>query len=742
MKFIQKTILILSLVLIPTFFINAQSEVIDLGDGFTATIEETTEDLFEAEDIFIESGLEEDVEQLIYISDIRAELENYEPGDMVQGQFVINNTTESPVLNVYYDIELETEGPIVLDPRSSKDIFFSYKLPVDESISDINISLALEDGTIISSGVLDFNASKELNDQSTGYAKYGLFLVIFLGLILLIIKFKKKSNIVVSMILFGVGLFLTVGGSTANAGVNSNGTYTLSSTGGSSYSTYNEDDIVDDGRFLTKHTPYPAYHEDDAFCGIGYNTDRAVYVPYLVEGYWPLTEPSLLCDVGNYSDFSTIGDSTTKHIVENELGGKEVKISSRIYRGMIASWKCSGVNEGVEKKCIWLYYPSLPPVQSNNCGTAPNPKTASASELCKNGSFMFGITDDNKLLGSDPSRRYSSTVGVRTYPTKSPSDPQIYYWGCFTDNINILTHCSQEVVDVCSNISGTQTSVPSGYTRDASGNCNQTVTDVCRNIGGTQTSVPYGYTRDASGNCSQVDVCSNISGTQTSVPTGYVLNGNQCVLDSNCDDSHTENELFCDNGIEKKWNCSPIDLCPNIRGNQLAIPANYTKNSTTGNCDYSPVDLCTNIGRVQTSVPSGYTRSSSGICSVSSTGGGGGSTSSADRCANLPGVQTTIPPYYFKKGSECTPYGQIDVKSIDTSGWNESCTVKISCSYDSPKNPHTAWSLKIDSGTEININECKGKAVAAVNRGDTCGAPVSYIDWFDNSSLPKSWWVH
>ena len=219
-----------------------------------------------------------------------------------------------------------------------------------------------------------------------------------------------------------------------------------SSTGGSSYSTYNEDDIVDDGRFLTKHTPYPTYHEDDAFCGIGYNTDRAIYVPYLVEGYWPLTEPSLLCDVGNYSDFSTIGDSTTKHIVENELGGKEVKISSRIYRGMIASWKCSGVNEGVEKKCIWLYYPSLPPVQSNNCGTAPNPKTASASELCKNGSFMFGITDDNKLLGSDPSNiRYSSTVGVRTYPTKSPSDPQIYYWDCFTDNISIRDNCSQVV---------------------------------------------------------------------------------------------------------------------------------------------------------------------------------------------------------------------------------------------------------------------------------------------------------
>ena len=681
MKFIQKTILILSLVLIPTFFINAQSEVIDLGDGFTATIEETTEDLFEAEDIFIESGLEEDVEQLIYISDIRAELENYEPGDMVQGQFVINNTTESPVLNVYYDIELETEGPIVLDPRSSKDIFFSYKLPVDESISDINISLALEDGTIISSGVLDFNASKELNDQSTGYAKYGLFLVIFLGLILLIIKFKRKSNMVVSMILFGVGLFLTVGGSTANAGVNSNGTYTLSSS---------EKAIVDNPPSLPNRIgSLPSFEQ--------YN--RYIYAYSFIEDMSTIYATSVILQVSN------------RNLVPIKYNNR------RVFSGAEKNYEVWAVDKRVNQVVVFnLDIDDVPSDQHS-----------------KNGKEFFG---------AHPHKRYNISTPppdlCRNIRGTQSVVPYRYARDASGNCIKTVTF----VTDLCRNIGGTQTSVPSGYTRDASGNCNQTVTDVCRNIGGTQTSVPYGYTRDASGNCSQVDVCSNISGTQTSVPTGYVLNGNQCVLDSNCDDSHTENELFCDNGIEKKWNCSPIDLCPNIRGNQLAIPANYTKNSTTGNCDYSPVDLCTNIGRVQTSVPSGYTRSSSGICSVSSTGGGGGSTSSADRCANLPGVQTTIPPYYFKKGSECTPYGQIDVKSIDTSGWNESCTVKISCSYDSPKNPHTAWSLKIDSGTEININECKGKAVAAVNRGDTCGAPVSYIDWFDNSSLPKSWWVH
>ena len=643
MKFIQKTILILSLVLIPTFFINAQSEVIDLGDGFTATIEETTEDLFEAEDIFIESGLEEDVEQLIYISDIRAEFENYEPGDMVQGQFVINNTTESPVLNVYYDIELETEGPIVLDPRSSKDIFFSYKLPVDESISDININLVLEDGTTISSGVLDFNASEELNDQSTGYAKYGFFLIIFLGLILLIIKFKRKYAIMLPMIiiLFGLGV---------------EGNFNIV-----------EGQVIDSTRYETVGS---RRYKVETMVGYGTQHDEGT------KWSWKIKQPDVACPSG-----------WTK-----EPRGT---LNSDIPSNLCPSWSIE-----------WY-------------GKRHNP-------WYEHGGSTAACTVSRNLAQRENYRGYSNTQC-------GAGDDECAFAMC--------SRTTLVSTDVCRNIGGTQTSVPSGYTRDASGNCNQTVTDVCRNIGGTQTSVPYGYTRDASGNCSQVDVCSNISGTQTSVPTGYVLNGNQCVLDSNCDDSHTENELFCDNGIEKKWNCSPIDLCPNIRGNQLAIPANYTKNSTTGNCDYSPVDLCTNIGGVQTSVPSGYTRSSSGICSVSSTGGGGGG-SSTDVCPNIDGVQTTVPPYYFKNGSECTPYGQIEVQSIDHRGWNESCIVKISCSYDSPKNPHTGKIIKIDSGTEIDMNECKGKAVSAVNRGDTCGAPVSYVNWYDNSSLPKSWWFH
>lgn len=95
-------------------------------------------------------------------------------------------------------------------------------------------------------------------------------------------------------------------------------------------------------------------------------------------------------------------------------------------------------------------------------------------------------------------------------------------------------------VDLCLNISGEQTAVPAGYTRDSNGNCYpQTTTttpqpksdeDLCTNIGGTQTAIPAGYHRNSDGTCSPnsttttattttssstVDLCINIDGTQT-----------------------------------------------------------------------------------------------------------------------------------------------------------------------------------------------------------------------------------
>ncbi len=55
--------------------------------------------------------------------------------------------------------------------------------------------------------------------------------------------------------------------------------------------------------------------------------------------------------------------------------------------------------------------------------------------------------------------------------------------------------------DVCPNIEGVQTAVPSGMVKDSAGNCVTPPTDLCPNIEGVQTAVPAGMVRDASGNC-------------------------------------------------------------------------------------------------------------------------------------------------------------------------------------------------------------------------------------------------
>ncbi|HEX2792539.1 MAG TPA: hypothetical protein VHO23_02395, partial [Candidatus Paceibacterota bacterium] len=70
-------------------------------------------------------------------------------------------------------------------------------------------------------------------------------------------------------------------------------------------------------------------------------------------------------------------------------------------------------------------------------------------------------------------------------------------------------------IDVCSNIGGVQTSVPSGYYASG-GACYPNPTDLCDNIAGTQTSVPSGYYQSGS-SCypNPIDVCPTTPGTQT-----------------------------------------------------------------------------------------------------------------------------------------------------------------------------------------------------------------------------------
>jgi hypothetical protein len=80
------------------------------------------------------------------------------------------------------------------------------------------------------------------------------------------------------------------------------------------------------------------------------------------------------------------------------------------------------------------------------------------------------------------------------------------------------------LADVCPNIEGVQTQVPSGMVKDAEGRCTTPPTDQCPNLEGVQEQVPAGMAKDTEGNCftPPADVCPNIDGLQTALPEGFL----------------------------------------------------------------------------------------------------------------------------------------------------------------------------------------------------------------------------
>ena len=139
---------------------------------------------------------------------------------------------------------------------------------------------------------------------------------------------------------------------------------------------------------------------------------------------------------------------------------------------------------------------------------------------------------------------------------------------------NLKEDLETETKDVCLNLEGIQTEIPSGYEANA-GNCTLIVTDpetvdVCLNLDGVQASVPEGYESKVTGNCTQI------------------------IIDP-----------------------EPLDLCPNLEGNQAVMPENYIKNSA-GNCVLVPppvvTDVCPNIEGVQSEIPANYKIGSNGKC--------------------------------------------------------------------------------------------------------------------------------
>ncbi|MEN9621841.1 MAG: hypothetical protein RLZZ67_275 [Candidatus Parcubacteria bacterium] len=77
------------------------------------------------------------------------------------------------------------------------------------------------------------------------------------------------------------------------------------------------------------------------------------------------------------------------------------------------------------------------------------------------------------------------------------------------------------------------------------GDCITPPTDVCPNIDGVQTSVPTGKEINGSGDCvdtttTTTDVCANIPGTQASAPTGTSISGSNCI----CNNSYVFNSSY------------------------------------------------------------------------------------------------------------------------------------------------------------------------------------------------------
>jgi uncharacterized repeat protein (TIGR01451 family) len=127
-----------------------------------------------------------------------------------------------------------------------------------------------------------------------------------------------------------------------------------------------------------------------------------------------------------------------------------------------------------------------------------------------------------------------------------------------------------------------------------------------------------------------VDVCPNIPGDQAEIPPGMIK--------------------------DEEGNCvtpppPPVDVCPNIPGVQETIPPGMIKDGN-GNCvtppppppPPPPTDVCPNIPGVQETIPAGMVKDASGNCVTPPP-------PPTDVCPNIDGLQTEIPAGMVKDAS-------------------------------------------------------------------------------------------
>jgi hypothetical protein len=136
------------------------------------------------------------------------------------------------------------------------------------------------------------------------------------------------------------------------------------------------------------------------------------------------------------------------------------------------------------------------------------------------GAVAVGSTIAARSVRQFTERVPGSNAGTITLSVKGnwPSDQTLR---TRTASVSLSATC---LADVCPNIEGVQTQVPSGMVKDSSGNCITPPTDQCPNLEGVQEQVPAGMARDIAGICftPPTDVCPNIDGLQAALPEGFV----------------------------------------------------------------------------------------------------------------------------------------------------------------------------------------------------------------------------
>jgi hypothetical protein len=124
-------------------------------------------------------------------------------------------------------------------------------------------------------------------------------------------------------------------------------------------------------------------------------------------------------------------------------------------------------------------------------GLSTDPKTVNFGD----GSHVVALSINNNMQGqtlqSDTTKNKNNTAGSGLDYLCSSTDGTLILCG----------ESSGGGYDLCSNIDGDQTTVPTGYTRNPDGTCSpmESGPDICPNIPGTQNTAPSGYFKPTNG---------------------------------------------------------------------------------------------------------------------------------------------------------------------------------------------------------------------------------------------------